>query len=47
MKRYFLFLLLFIFSTLAIMAQLDTLFLPFDATTLTDEQKASNPDYLA
>jgi hypothetical protein len=29
------------------MAQLDTLFLPFDATTLTDEQKASNPDYLA
>ena len=28
-------------------AQDDTLLLPFDATTLTDEQKASNPDYLA
>ena len=27
-------------------AQDDTLLLPFDATTLTDEQKASNPDYL-
>ena len=47
MKRYLLFLLLFIFSTLVIMVQLDTLFLPFDATTLTDEQKASNSDYLA
>jgi hypothetical protein len=29
------------------MAQLDTLFFLFDATTLTGEQKASNPDYLA
>ena len=29
------------------MAQSETLILPFDATTLTDEQKASNPDYLA
>ena len=28
-------------------AQDDTLLLPFDATTLTDEQKNSNPDYLA
>lgn len=47
MKRYFLFLLLFIFRGLALVAQSETLILPFDATTLTDEQKASNPDFLA
>ena len=47
MRRYFLFLLLFIFRGLALVAQSETLILPFDATTLTDEQKQSNPDYLA
>ena len=45
MKRCFLF--SFIISVFMLFAQDDTLFLPFDATTLTDEQKNSNPDYLA
>lgn len=45
MKRCFLF--SFIISVFMLFAQDDTLFLPFDATTLTDEQKNSNPDCLA
>ena len=47
MKRYFTLALLFIFFALGVVAQSDALFLPFDATTLTEEQKKSNPDYLA
>ncbi len=47
MKRYSILSLLFIFFALGVVAQVDSLILPFGATTLTDEQKASNPDYLA
>ena len=47
MKRYFLFLFLFLFGGFVLVAQSDTLLLPFNATTLTNEQKASNTDYLA
>ena len=47
MKRYFTLVLMFMFYVCGVVAQSDTLFLPFDATTLTEEQKKSNPDYLA
>ena len=47
MKRYSILSLLFIFFALGVVAQVDSLILPFGATTLTGEQKASNPDYLA
>ena len=47
MKRYSILSLLFIFFALGVVAQVDSLILPFGVTTLTDEQKASNPDYLA
>ena len=47
MKRYFTLALLFIFFALGVVAQVDSLILPFNATTLTEEQKNSNPDYLA
>ena len=47
MKRYYILSLLFIFFALGVVAQVDSLILPFGATTLTDEQKASNTDYLA
>ena len=47
MKRYSILSLLFIFFALGVVAQVDSLILPFGTTTLTDEQKASNPDYLA
>ncbi|MBO5729308.1 MAG: hypothetical protein J6R43_05660 [Paludibacteraceae bacterium] len=47
MKRYSILSLLFIFFALGVVAQVDSLILPFNATTLTEEQKNSNPDYLA
>ena len=47
MKRYSILSLLFMFFVFGGVAQVDSLILPFNATTLTDEQKASNPDYLA
>ncbi len=47
MKRYSILSLLFIFFALGVVAQVDSLILPFGATTLTEEQKNSNPDYLA
>ena len=47
MKRYFTIALMFMLYVCGVVAQSDTLFLPFDATTLTEEQKKSNPDYLA
>ena len=47
MKRYFTLALMFMLYVCGVVVQSDTLFLPFDATTLTEEQKKSNHDYLA
>ena len=47
MKRYSILSLLFMFFVFGGVAQVDSLILPFNATTLTEEQKNSNPDYLA
>ena len=47
MKQYFTLSLLFIFFTFGVVAQVDSLILSFNATSLTEEQKKSNLDYLA
>lgn len=47
MKRYSILSLLFIFFALGVVAQVDSLILPFNATDLTEMQKKLNPDYLA
>ena len=47
MKQYLTLSLFFTFFALGVVAQVDSLILPFNATTLTEEQKSSNPDYLA
>ncbi len=47
MKQYFVLSLLFMLFALSSVAQVDSLILPFNATSLTEEQKKSNPDYLA
>ena len=47
MKQYFTLLLLSVLFALSSVAQIDSLILPFNATSLTEEQKQSNPDYLA
>ena len=47
MKRYFVVFQLIVLFFLGVYSQGTTLFLPFDATTLTKEQQYSNPTYLA
>ena len=47
MKQYFTLSLLFMFFAFGVVAQVDSLILSFNATSLTEEQKKSNLDYLA